>query len=512
MIKNLKWLLLVSLTVVACNNNDDDLTPAPIPVVSGTANFGKYVALGDSFAAGYSDGALFKKGQEGSYANVLSQQFALAGGGTFSTPFMSDNIGGFSAGGVQIGAFPTRLIFNLATSSPINVNGVTTTVFGSAATGAPFNNFGVPGAKSFHLITPGYGTLNPYFGRFAKTTNSTVLGDATDASVKAHTFFSLWIGGNDVLTYATSGGVGVNRTGITNLALYGNNDITDPGVFAGAYSTLVDGLTANGAKGVVANIPYITGLPYFTTVPTSPFSPAALGGAAGIDQINGLYSLLRTALGAADADRIKLLTATAASPALIKDESILDKADQMIPTLTVYFQSQGDPNAATNAELFASVFGQARQAGPGDFILLPTRGVLGTAPVGAPANINKFGVTFPLQDQHVLTADETAQVKVATDAYNISIKTIADAKQLAFIDVKVLLNSLSTTGIVSNGFTITSSYAVGGMFSLDGVHPSPRGYALIANYFSEAINQKYGSTLPKVDVSQYSVLFPATLP
>ena len=510
MIKNLKWLLLVSLSFAACNNNDDDLTPAPIPVVSGTANFAKYVALGDSFAAGYSDAALFKKGQEGSYANILSQQFALAGGGTFSTPFMSDNVGGFSVSGAQSAAYPTRLIFNLATSSPVNVPGVTTTVLGSAATGGPFNNFGVPGAKSFHLITPGYGTLNPYFGRFAKTTNSTVLGDATDASVKAHTFFSLWIGGNDVLTYATSGGVGVNRTGNSNVSQYQITDITDPAAFAGAYSALVNGLTANGAKGVVANIPYITGLPYFTTVPTSPFSPTALGGSAGIAQINGLYSLLRAALGA-DADRIKLLTATTASPALIKDKSIADRSAQMIPTLTAVFQSQGDPNAATNAAIFASIFGQARQAVAGDFILLPTRGVLGTAPAGAPASINKFGVTFPLQDEHVLTADESSQVRVATDAYNISIKSIADAKGLAFIDVKVLLNDLSTTGIVSNGFTLTSAYAVGGMFSLDGVHPSPRGYALIANVFSEAINLKFGSTLPKVDVGKYSVLFPATL-
>ena len=29
-------------------------------------------------------------------------------------------------------------------------------------------------------------------------------------------------------------------------------------------------LTANGAKGVVANVPYITDLPHFTTVPHNP--------------------------------------------------------------------------------------------------------------------------------------------------------------------------------------------------------------------------------------------------
>ena len=60
MIKNLKWLVLVSLTFVACNddetvvyNTSDGLIPT-----AGTANFSKYVSLGNSLTAGYSDNAL----------------------------------------------------------------------------------------------------------------------------------------------------------------------------------------------------------------------------------------------------------------------------------------------------------------------------------------------------------------------------------------------------------------------------------------------------------------------
>ena len=84
MIKNFKWLLLVSLTFVACTN-DDDVLVMEEPVSAGSANFTKYVALGDSFAAGYSDGALFVEAQKGAYPNILAQQFAEAGGGAFST-------------------------------------------------------------------------------------------------------------------------------------------------------------------------------------------------------------------------------------------------------------------------------------------------------------------------------------------------------------------------------------------------------------------------------------------
>lgn len=242
---------MVSLTFVACNNDDEVVVVSNssdgLPLTSGSANFSKYVALGDSFAAGYSDGALFKKGQEGAYPSVVAQQFALVGGGTFTTPFMADNIGGFLFMG-NVAASP-RLYFNGV--GPVPVSGTPTTEITTRLTGS-FNNMGLPGAKSFHLVTPGYGTLNPYFGRFASSSSATVLADAANQDA---TFFSLWIGGNDVLTYATSGGIGVNRTGNTNPATYGTNDITDPNVFAGAFTSLVTNLTAKGAKGVVANLP-----------------------------------------------------------------------------------------------------------------------------------------------------------------------------------------------------------------------------------------------------------------
>ena len=55
------------------------------------------------------------------------------------------------------------------------------------------------------------------------------------------------------------------------------------------------------------------------------------------------------------------------------------------------------------------------------------------------------------------------------------------SNNLAFVDAKAIMNQLSSTGIVANNFTMTSQFVFGGSFSLDGVHPSPRGYALISN-------------------------------
>lgn len=98
MIKNFKWLLLVSLTFMACNSDDEVVTVIDssdgLPLTSGTADFSKYVALGNSLTSGFSDGALFIKGQQGSYTNIMAQQFKLVGGGEFKIPYTNDNIGG----------------------------------------------------------------------------------------------------------------------------------------------------------------------------------------------------------------------------------------------------------------------------------------------------------------------------------------------------------------------------------------------------------------------------------
>ncbi|WP_228012103.1 G-D-S-L family lipolytic protein [Flavobacterium hungaricum] len=522
--KNIKWLLLVSLTVMAaCNNDDNNDAQAEVPVTPGSAVFTKYIALGDSFAAGYSDNALFKKGQENSYPNILSQQFVAAGGGSFTQPLMNDNIGGLLLGGNVVAG--TRLYFVGETQTPTNVQGKPTTEITARLTGT-FNNLGVPGAKSFHLLAANYGNVagvatgaaNPYFARFASTPSTTVLADAL---AQDPTFFSLFIGGNDVLAYATSGGTGKDQTGNPNPATYGSNDITDPAVFANVYGGLVTSLTAKGAKGVVANLPYITALPHFTTVPYNPLTPKLIGknneavGVATIKLLNtqlyGPLKLVLTKLGAGD--RINLLSETGASPMLIKDESLENLTVGLITEFTPLVGAQ-------TAAFYGAVFGQARQAKATDLVVLTTRADIGTAPTAAnsgigmapPAPLNAFGISYPLQDKHVLIPTEIAEIKKATDAYNVTIEAAAKEKGLAFVNTKATLTQLANGGIRFGNFTMSSSFATGGAFSLDGVHPSARGYGLIANVFIDAINAKYGATLRHVDLGIYPIQYPATLP
>jgi GDSL-like Lipase/Acylhydrolase len=477
MIKNFKWLLLVSLTFVACSSDEETTTETNssdgLPLTAGTADFSKYVALGDSFAAGFSDNALFISGQEGAYPNIIAQQFALVGGGEFTTPFMNDDIGGFSSGGTQIPQFGPRLY--LATGNvPTPVPGVSSTEISSHLSGT-FNNMGIPGARSFHLTFPGYGSSagNPYFARFASTPTATVVEDAL---AQNPTFFSLWIGGNDVLGYATSGGV--------NPA-----DITPPATFNAVYNSIVNQMTAGGRKGVVANLPYVSSLPYFTTVPYNPVpldsATAALLNSGYATYNNGLLYAQSVGLLTADevARRTITFSASATNRVVIIDSYLTDLSAYNIPSY--------------------------RQTTAEDLVVLPARGFIGTTVGGNPLQIN--GVSVPLADQWVLSKNEIEEVRIATDAYNVTIQTAANEYDLAFVDTKAAMSQLSTTGIVSNGYTMTSTYVTGNSFSLDGVHPSPKGYALIANLFLQAINAKYKSNFKGVNLGQYRILFPETL-
>lgn len=489
MIKNIKWLVLVSLTVVACtNNNDEVITEAPL--TAGTADFSKYVGLGDSMCAGYSDGALFKAGQSNSYANILSQQFALVGGGAFTNPFMNDNIGGYTIGGTLYGAPRLAILGTNPDGSP-KIGSLPTTPTTEIANhlSGYYNNMGIPGAKSTHLLAPGYGSLaglangtaNPYFVRFSSSSTASILSDAI---AQNPTFFTLWIGGNDVLGYATTGGDGTDPITPPSGA---------PGVgFDGTYNAIVNTLTSQGAKGAVANIPYVNTIPYFTTVPYNPIPLDAPTISLLMNTTNG-YGKYNN--GIQQVLNLGLISAAEAAKRTIafhvgKDNSVVIE-DSYLTSLTAY----GIPSI--------------RQATLEDLVVLPAKNFIGTTIGGNPLYVN--GVSVPLADKWVLSKDEVSELTVATDAYNVTIKSIASAKGLAFVDANGIISKMNSGGIVANGFTMTSSYVTGNTFSLDGVHPSPRGYALIANKFVEAINATYGSNLKGVSLGNYQILYSAAL-
>ncbi len=487
--KKFKYIFLMALAAsfAACDvNNELDEIPAEVVVLptptAGTADFSKYVSIGASFTAGFSDGSVFLAAQSRSFPSIMAQMMSNVGGGNFVQPLVSDNVGGLTLGGQVISS--PRLFFNGA--GPAVVPGTPTTEVSNILTG-PFNNYGVPGAKSFHMVAPGYGsiagvgtTANPYFVRMASSPTTTVLADAAGAGA---TFFTISeIGGNDVLGYAISGGTGTVQTGNPNPATYGSNDITDPGLFTQVFSSMVTTMTAGGAKGAVVTVPSIVNLPFFTTVPHNPVPLDAATAA----QLNAGYA----------AYNANLLPAITGANALGNLGMTPEEIAAEVARRTITF-SAGQNAVVIIDEDLTDITGinpqllSMRQATADDFLVLTSSSFIGTTVGGNPALIN--GLTVPLADNWVLTPEEQNSIQVATDAYNATIVSIGNANGLAVVDLNGLLTEASTTGTQFDEFTMTTSLVFGGMVSLDGIHLTSRGYALMANKILEAVDATYGS-------------------
>lgn len=486
--KNLKYLYIALgvMAFTACNDPEDvDLNPVDnaedLPELSaGSLDFSNYVSLGNSLTAGFTDGALFQASQTLSMPNLLSQKFSLLDGGSFVQPLTNDNFGGLALAGTRIQE--PRLVFGGAGPVPLeSLIGditVTTDIALNNPTG-PFNNLGVPGAKSFHLLAPGYGNIanvqlglaNPYFVRMTGATpDISVLQMAVG---QAPSFFSLWIGNNDVLGYATTGGDGTNPiTPVSGAPGQG---------FDGSYGALIASLTAGGAQGVVANIPNVTDVPHFTTVPHDPIPLDEATATA----VNSAYAAYNGGLQAAfaalagtglftqeEVDARTIVFAAAENNAVVIEDETLTDLGAINPAF------EGLP--------------QIRQATEDDLFVLPASSFIGTEAIpGNPLTVN--GVAIPLADKWVLIPSEQEEIAVATAAFNEIIAATASQAGLALVDANTLLNQLANGGITSGDFTLTSNLVTGGAFSLDGIHPTARGYALLANEFMKSIDATYDS-------------------
>jgi lysophospholipase L1-like esterase len=429
------------LFLSACKPNIE--TPAR---TKGTADFSRYIAVGNSLTAGYADGGLYLEGQQNSYPSIIAKQMEQLGGGTFAQPLFNTDqangsgylkLTGFTAEGSPI---TTTVTQNLAVRGVAAIPGFGNVTLYTKYTG-DINNYGVPGIKLQQITYAPYGNLNGFFERLLPgnpPTNTTTYLDFVTA--KPFTFFTNWLGNNDALLYAVSGGAG--------------DVLTDKSQFSQLYTLAISKLTASGQKGAVATIPDVTSIPYFNTV---------------------TVNLVLTSV---------------------------QKANPTVKALYV--------NARTNADAGTTAYA-ARVATTADYIVLtfPTSKI-GT-PVSTSAGMLPYGLTplTPIENQYVLDANEAALTKDYVVSYNTTIKSIAANKGLAVFDAYTFLNNIKQHGLVIDGVSINSNYISGGLFSLDGIHLTPRGYAIVANEFIKAINTQYNSTIPTVNIANYNgVKFP----
>ncbi|WBA41414.1 SGNH/GDSL hydrolase family protein [Hymenobacter canadensis] len=459
------WPAVALLGLAACQPELD--APA---VDKGSADFSSYVAIGNSLTAGFQSGGLANFGIETSYPAILAQQFAKANGGDFVSPKFDegqkDGSGylkfyglttagspvilapGQSATATLAGQTTPRTFTNNPADYKFAFTGRTLPAppLGSgAAELAPFNtaqpnNLGVPGisvlsadrtASSVPQIAgaaQAYGNLNNYYQRLLPAADRGVTDYTTFIGRKNATFFTCWLGNNDVLTYATNGGVAVATDPFSNL--------TDTTSFGRGYRNIVRTISKNGTVGgVVANIPNVANVPYFTAVTVASVL-------AGFQQVNP------------------------AAPA-------------------VFIQT-------------SSTTTPVRAATAADLITLPAASVVATGVGSTPTN--------PIPNNLVLDAAEVTAIQTRTTQLNAIIAKTARQYKVGLVDMNSFFSTIALGGIAINATSNNAGFIRGNLFSLDGVHPTSRGYAVIANEFIKVINATYGASIQPVNPTEYNAL------
>jgi lysophospholipase L1-like esterase len=110
----------------------------------------------------------------------------------------------------------------------------------------------------------------------------------------------------------------------------------------------------------------------------------------------------------------------------------------------------------------------------------------------------------------VLNAGERDQVRATVGAFNAEIAAaIAEVEQNRGVDIAPVDFFARFDDLAANGVDVTGdgqpdldTRYLGGIFSLDGIHPTRTGHALIANAFIDAVNTRFGETIPHVDVNR----------
>ncbi len=449
-------ILFFLMIFKGCEPAFEDQSPDP-----GEADFTRYVAIGNSLTAGFTNNALYREGQLRSFPNLLSQQMQDAGGGPFVQPLAEPGVGSGQDGNARLvlqvtadgdfapvpGAEEGQDIF----SDPINDQG-------------PFNNVGVPGAKAFHLISDEYAAQNPFFGRFASREDISVLEQALELEP---TFFTIWIGSNDILSWATSGGTGDAEGGT------GADDITGEELFSASTEELLTQLTGQGAKGIVMNIPEITTIPFFNVVP---WNALELGENQAQELQNGYEQELSNL------------------PSHMREEFVPDFQEGE----NGFIIEDPDREDAFTEDL------EFRMATEEDKILFTIPQDSLQPPPEGPG----WGSAQPIPDQYTLREPQVEIAEQTIESFNQIIQSKANDQNLPVLNVAELMER-AETGILFDGAELTTEFVTGGLFSLDGVHLTDRGNAQLTNEVIELINDEYNASLSPVNVGDYQgVRFP----
>lgn len=439
-------LTTISFLLTGCFPDQDPPTPG-----AGSADFSSTIYMGGSALAGYRNGALSRESQQTSISALLARQFQQVGAPEISIPLMPEG------DGLGLNPKPWESIYQTASQMGDRTDcegevslGPVKTGFGIAEatdyltplSAGPYNLLAVPGVeladwRNGAIGTPFLPETLPFYARFA--TNPGISTMAYDASLQNPSFLVAWPGLQDIINYATSGAYGV-RPDIND---FRSNLDVNLGIF-----------NAFSAKGVIATLPKIETLPFFTTIP-----------ARGLELDSAKVADLNPVYAGVGLDSFFVI---GTNGFVIADST----------------QPMG-----------------IRQMYEDEFLCL-------TLPLDS-VKCNLLGVLFQtIPDRYSLVRSEIDDINLLIDQMNNEIRTAAANYDLAVAEMGMFFDQIKS-GYMQDGMVFSSEFASGNFFGLDGLYPTAKGAALIANQFILAINEKYYASIPTMRMDNLNgVLFP----
>ena len=125
---------------------------------------------------------------------------------------------------------------------------------------------------------------------------------------------------------------------------------------------------------------------------------------------------------------------------------------------------------------------------------------------------NESSATDAAAEEAETTETEAAEVEAARVAYNASISSAVNTANATSNEVLLFDASAKFADIFANGFdtgndTLSTNFVSGGIFSLDGIHPTAKGYAVLTNLMVDEINTFFNANLPKTNIDGFTEIF-----
>jgi lysophospholipase L1-like esterase len=130
---------------------------------------------------------------------------------------------------------------------------------------------------------------------------------------------------------------------------------------------------------------------------------------------------------------------------------------------------------------------------------------------------NLAATTFNVCTNNIpVTQSAITSIQALVNQYNsiISSEVAAQNKRggsATVVDINGVLKTLSTNGYNLPGIHLTTAF-LGGLFSLDGIHPTNTGYAILANTFISSMNGALGTKIPLANIQSVASQDPLVFP